>query len=350
MKILIISDAWLPQLNGVVRTYEYLIKELEKLGHTVDVIGPSNFQRRFPMPGYPEIDLVFMPYKQMLKQIRKFDPDAIHIATEGPLGWAGRRYCLKNTMKFTTSYHTQFPDYVAKRVCKFLPFLYKAVHGLTVKIVKKFHTPSTSILITTDSMSEQLKAWGLKTPIQKFTRGIDTTLFYPDKKKLFQDLKKPVALFVGRLAIEKNIGAFLEMPWTGSKVVVGHGPDENNLKIKYPNITFTGKKTGKELADHYRSADVFAFPSRTDTFGMVLLEALSCGIPVAAHNVIGPKDVITNDNLGFLDEDLSKAAYKAIETRAMPEDRHKYVVENYSWEKATEQFLKATEETLPGNT
>jgi glycosyltransferase involved in cell wall biosynthesis len=346
MKILIISDAWKPQLNGVVRTYEYLKKTLENAGHTVKVIGPSSFKNRFPMPGYKEIELVPLPSKRLFRFIEEFNPDAIHLATEGPLGWSGRKYCLKNNIKFTSSYHTQFPDYIARRLCYFLPFLYKFIHGLGVKVVKKFHEPATALLITTNSMAKELKRWGIKPPIQMFTRGIDTELFYPGEKNLFHDLPKPVALYVGRLAIEKSVEEFLEMEWSGSKVVVGHGPDEEILQKKYPQAIFTGKKTGKELADHYRSADVFVFPSRTDTFGIVLIEALACGLPVAAHNVIGPKDIIKHGSLGVLDEDLAKACKLAMSEKFVPKERFDYVVQNYSWQRAMEQFLEASQKTL----
>ena len=356
MKILIISDAWLPQLNGVVRTYEYLNKNLEQAGHDVQVIGPAQFSRRFPMPGYKEIELVRFPYKRLKKRIDDYNPDAIHIATEGSLGWAARKYCLRHNIKFTTSYHTQFPDYIAKRASKFLPFLYKyihasvhtfvhaIVHALGVKIIKKFHSPSTALLVTTQSMAEQLQNWGIKTPIRKFTRGIDTDLFFPGKQNLFQDLPRPVALYVGRLAVEKNVEEFLQMPWHGSKAVVGQGPDEEILQKKYADAHFMGKKTGIALADHYRSADVFVFPSRTDTFGLVLIEALACGLPIAAHNVIGPRDIVINDKLGYLDEDLSKAADKAL-TSGLPEDRSNHVGQNYNWQVAMEQFLSATKTT-----
>ena len=345
MKILVISDAWHPQLNGVVRTYEYLNKTLEDAGHIVKTIGPANFSKRFPMPGYKEIELVPFAYNRLSRMIDDFAPDSIHIATEGPLGWAARKYCLNHNAPFTSSYHSQFPDYVAKRLTLFLPFLYNACHKLCVDIIRKFHEPSGALLITTKSMTEQLKAWDIKTPIYPFTRGIDTSLFYVGDGNLFADLPKPVALYVGRLAIEKNIEEFLEMDWHGSKVVVGHGPDEDMLKHKYPDAIFTGKKTGKELGDHYRSADVFIFPSYTDTFGIVLIEALACGLPVAAHDVIGPRDVITEDMLGALDENLTVAANKALE-QTDKQARHNHVVTHYTWETAMKQFMFATEQAI----
>ena len=342
MKILIISDAWHPQLNGVVRTYEYLIPELEKKGHEVTVIGPRNFKHHFPMPGYKEIDLVPFSHKSMAKKIKNAQADTIHIATEGPLGWIARRYCMKNNIKFTTCYHTQFPDYIARRFSKFLPFLYTPVRNIGKKFIKKFHTPSSALLVSTQSMRDELTRWGVKTPIFPFTKGVDLSVFCPGKKPFFQNLKQPVALYVGRLAIEKNIKNFLKMDWSGSKIVVGHGPDANLLLKKYPNVLFTGKKTGKNLVEYYRAADVFVFPSTTDTFGMVLIEALACGIPVAAYNVTGPRDIITDPKLGCLDDNLATAAQKTM-TEGTAQDRFNHVKENYSWALAADDFLKASE-------
>lgn len=346
MKILIISDAWKPQVNGVVRTYEYLKGTLEKSGHTVKVIGPRNFSERFAMPGYKEIDLVPLCKKHLTQMIRGYDADTVHIATEGPIGWAARRYCIKNKVKFTTSYHTQFPEYAAKRVGSHFPFLQTLTHQVCVGLIKSFHAPSAALLVTTKSMADELKNWGIKTPIQNFTRGIDTDLFHPGAPTLFEDLPRPIALYVGRLAIEKSVEDFLSMDWHGSKVVVGHGPDYDMLRKKYPNVIFAGKKTGTELANYYRSSDVFMFPSRTDTFGIVLIEALACGLPIAAHDVIGPRDVVTNASLGALNEDLSLAAQTAISNNGTSEDRYQHVIKNYSWEKAMKQFIKASNKTL----
>ena len=190
MKILIVSDAWLPQVNGVVRTYEYLKKELEDNGHIVRVIGPADFKNRIPMPGYKEIELVVWPFQSLADRVEEFDPDTIHIATEGTLGWAARSYCLRTKRKFTTSYHTQFPDYAARRASKYLPFLYKPVFKLGVSIIKKFHSKSSALFVTTKSMTEELQSWGVKAPIHPLTRGIDTDLFSVGEKNLFNDLKR----------------------------------------------------------------------------------------------------------------------------------------------------------------
>jgi glycosyltransferase involved in cell wall biosynthesis len=338
MKILIISDAWHPQVNGVVRTYMYLQDALEKAGHEVKIIGPGNFKWKIPTPGYSEIELALFPQDEIDRQINEFHPETIHIATEGPIGWSARKYCQRHDIPFTTSYHSQFPTYFAMRLSRFTPFLFDFFHEIGVKIIKRFHNTAHAMFVTTDSMTRELKSWGVTTPIYPLTRGIDTTLFYPGEKRLFQDLNGPIALYVGRLAVEKNLEEFLQMDWPGSKVVVGHGPEEENYKKRYPKVHFVGKKAGKELGDHYRSADVFVFPSYTDTFGIVLIEALACGLPVAAHPVTGPIDVIVDDTLGYLDPDLSVAAEKAMKYGS-PAARHAYVLENYTWETAMQQFV-----------
>ena len=340
MKILIISDAWHPQINGVVRTYEHLSEELIKIGHDVKVIGPRDFPWRIPTPGYPEIKLAILPYNRLKRMIEEYKPDHIHLSTEGPLGVAGRKYCLKQNRPFTTSYHTQFPDYVAKRIAKFLPFLYKPTHALALNIVRNFHSKSSAMMVATQSLEDTLIEWGFKNPIHRLTRGADLNLFQPGEKTKYKDLKKPVAVYVGRVAIEKSIEDFLSMEWKGSKVVVGHGPSEEELKQQYPDAVFVGKKTGEDLAAHYRSADVFVLPSRTDTFGMVLVEALASGLPVAAYDVTGPKDIITEDYLGVLDEDLGKAAKQAIK-QGTPEQRAKHVKNYYTWENVARQYEDA---------
>ena len=346
MKVLIISDAWHPQVNGVVRTYEHIGTELERAGHIIRVIGPSDFPLCFPMPGYAEIKLALFPYRALKKMIDEWQPDSIHIATEGPLGWAARRYCLKNEHSFTTSFHTHFPDYATKRLGIFAPLLHKTVHMLARQYVRIFHAPATVMMVATQSLEDELKSWGFKTPMHRVTRGANFEQFFPEGKKLFHDLPKPVALYVGRVAVEKNIEDFLTMPWKGSKVVVGEGPSLRTLEKKYPDAIFTGKKTGTDLADHYRSADVFVFPSRTDTFGMVLVEALACGVPVAGYNVTGPRDIITEDFLGAIDNtDLSAAAQKALR-EGTPEQRTAHVKNYYTWRNAAHQFAEALNRAL----
>lgn len=340
MKILIISDAWHPQVNGVVRTYEYLMTELRDMGYEVKVIGPADFKWTMPMPGYAEIKLALFAAGELGRQIDAFAPGVLHIATEGPLGQAARKYAEKNGVEFTSCYHTHFPDYTAKRAAKYLPFLYKPVHRLSVAYVKRFHKFSSCLFVATQSLKDNLTAWGFTCPMKFMTRGVDLTVFHPGEQPLFTGLPRPVALYVGRVAIEKNLPDFLDMEWTGSKVIVGDGPDMEMLKSRYPTAVFTGKKTGRDLADHYRSADIFVFPSRTDTFGMVLIEALACGLPLAAYPVTGPVDIITSPELGALNENLAHAARMALSSPATAQTRHEFVKGHYSWRKAAEQFLE----------
>lgn len=340
MKILIISDAWKPQVNGVVRTYEHITAELEKLDHEVRVIGPADFPYRFPLPGYSEIELAINPYGRLKTLVNDHNPDAIHIATEGPLGQAGRKYCADQGFRFTTSYHTHFPDYAAKRVGKFLPFLAAPVRKYFIAQLKDFHNSASAVLIATQSLEDELKDWGFASPMHRLTRGVHLDIFRPGEAELFHELPRPIALYVGRVAIEKNLEAFLDMKWEGSKVVVGDGPDLAELRKRYPNAHFVGKKVGDELGAHYRSADVFVFPSKTDTFGMVLIEALGAGLPVAAYNVTGPRDIITAPYLGVLhDEDLGLAAKQALELSEESEKRHRHVREHYTWPAVAQQFL-----------
>ncbi|MGB4106491.1 MAG: glycosyltransferase family 1 protein [Alphaproteobacteria bacterium] len=341
MKILIVSDAWHPQLNGVVRTYEYLAEELVREGHEVKVIGPADFPVKIPMLGYAEIELVIGAYGRLAKMIDDEKPRHIHIATEGPLGLAARKYCVKRRIPFTTSYHTQFPDYVAKRFGHYVPFLYNPTYWLARRFVRWFHAPAGAVLVATPSLETQLKGWGFKIPMLRFSRGANLDLFSPGEKTLFHNMKYPVALYVGRIAIEKNLEAFLSMDWQGSKVLVGEGPSLDYLKSKYPDAHFIGKKTGRDLAECYRSADVFVFPSRTDTFGIVLVEALASGLPVAGYNVTGPRDIVTESFLGALhDSDLGLAARTALKN-GDPDKRSRHVRENYTWQNAARQFLDA---------
>lgn len=338
MKLIIITDAWHPQVNGVVRTYQYLSEEIRKLGHDVKVVGPHDFARRIPMPGYAEIELAVFPYRALEKIIKDYNPDCIHVSTEGPLGWAGRKYCLKHGKKFTTSFHTQFPDYVAKRVATMVPPLYNFAHKMGGKYVRRFHGPSSCMMVATPSLEERLRGWGFKNPMQRVTRGAKLDQFFPGEKTLFQDLKAPIALYVGRIAIEKNLEDFLAMDWDGTKVLVGDGPSKSYLENKYPHAVFAGTLQGEELAAHYRSADLFVFPSKTDTFGMVLVEAMACGLPIAGYNVTGPKDIVTEKFLGTLaDDNLAAAAQKAL-TCGTSEQRARYARGHYTWEIAGKQY------------
>ena len=325
MNILIVSDAWLPQVNGVVRTIGTVRRELEGMGHTVEVIGPDRF-RTVPMPTYPEIRLAVGAGRRLPAMIDALKPDCIHIATEGPLGFAARRYCLARGMPFTTAYHTRFPEYVRDRLP--VPL------ALSYAVVRRFHQPSSAVMVATPSIEQDLRARGF-TNIRRWTRGVDTDLFHP-RDKGFLDLPRPVLMYVGRVAVEKNLEDFLRLDTPGTKVVVGDGPARADLAARYPGVVWAGARHGEELAAHYDAADVFVFPSRTDTFGLVLLEALASGVPVAAYPVPGPLDVVNGSGAGCLDEDLGRAVAGALTIR--PEVCRDYAL-NFSWRKSAEQFL-----------
>lgn len=343
MKILCISDAWLPQVNGVVRTYQNIARTLEKSGHSLKVIGPGDFLLTIPAPGYAEIRLVLLArwtLPPLLEAaIQNGEADSIHIATEGPLGRAARRYCLRHQIPFSTSYHTQFPEYLAKRVEKFSVPLSRIVRNFSLGSLKKFHSSANLTMVSTPSLEKFLAAEGFTPHFHRFIRGIDASLYHPGPKTEFIHLKRPIALYVGRVALEKNIEAFLDTPWDGSKVVVGSGPALSSLQHRYPDVVFTGLKTSTSLAEHYRSADVFAFPSKTDTFGITIIEALASGLPVAGYPVTGPVDIITSPDLGTLDETFPQALNKALAAPGSPEMRATKTAEFYTWERAAEQFL-----------
>jgi glycosyltransferase involved in cell wall biosynthesis len=332
MKLVIITDAWQPQVNGVVRTYENIISELKKEGHIVKVIGPDDFIT-FPLPFYPEIRLAFFPYRKMAKMINAFDPDGIHIPVEGPLGWSARAYCRRNKKAFTSSFHTHFPDYLAKRVPEFMQ---RFVYNFTVKIVKRFHSRANTMYVATKSLEQQLKEWGFQNQFVRLVRGVDTSIFYPAENK--QTNQKPVLIYVGRVAVEKNIEVFLDMDIDADKIVVGIGPDLERLCKKYPHIEFAGLKQGKDLGDYYRKANCFVFPSKTDTFGIVLIEAMACGLPIAGYNVTGPKDLVTHEFLGAINDDLSMAVKKALSAPGTHKDRYNHALKNYSWKEVAKVF------------
>ena len=348
MKLLIISDAWHPQVNGVVRTYEHLGAELVRRGHEVRVVGPSDFKMSFPMPGYAEIRLVPFAYGALKRMIEDYQPDAIHIPTEGPLGRAGQRYCKRHERIFTTAYHTHFPDYFAKRVAKYLKFLYKPAHSIGKSYIKKFHTPSGGMMVATQSLEDQLRDWDFQVPMHRITRGVKMDVFYPGDSNVLQDVKKPIALYVGRVAIEKNIEAFMEMEWDGTKVIVGDGPSRSALEARYPDAIFAGIQTGDDLAAYYRAADIFVFPSKTDTFGIVLVEALASGLPIAGFRVTGPQDIVTEEYLGCLsdsDDGLGQAAQEALR-RGNSDICVEFIQRHYTWDTAGGQFEAAILKTL----
>jgi glycosyltransferase involved in cell wall biosynthesis len=325
VKIAIVTDAWFPQTNGVVKTLSTTAEQLRGFGHDVCVIEPGQF-RTFPCPTYPEIRLAWFPYRLIDRLLREFAPDAVHIATEGTLGAAARRWCRKQHMPFTTSYHTQFPEYIRARVPIPLAFSYAHLRG--------FHGGARRTMVATPALQRQLEARGFRNLV-RWTRGVDVDLFRPRSKE-YLTLPRPIAVYVGRVAVEKNIEAFLRMEWKGSRLIVGDGPARKALQEKYPNATFVGFKYGEELASHVAASDVFVFPSRTDTFGLVLLEAMACGVPVAAYPVTGPIDVVLQGETGVLDDDLSIAAVEAL--MLDPRECRDYALA-HTWEAATQQFL-----------
>jgi len=327
MRIAIVTDAWLPQINGVVRTLGKLCGELEKRGHEICLITPSDF-RTLPCPSYPEIRLAVMPGRGVRKALDDFAPEAIHVSTEGPLGLAGRRYCVKHGFPFSTSYHTRFPEYLSARVPVPLSWGYA--------FMRWFHAPSSSVMVATETVRQDLKARGF-TNIKEWSRGVDTDLFRPRNQDIL-GLPKPVFLYVGRVAVEKNIDAFLDLDLPGSKAVVGDGPQLQELRRRFPEVHFVGAKTGEDLALHYAASDVFVFPSRTDTFGLVMLEALASGLPVAAYPVPGPLDVINGHKAGILNENLEEAARGALR---IPSDICREYALEFSWRGSVEQFLEA---------
>jgi glycosyltransferase involved in cell wall biosynthesis len=301
MRIMIVTDAWFPQTNGVVRTLAHTAAWLGRFGHEVRTLTPREF-RSVPCPTYPEIRLSLLPGRAVGRAIQAFAPQMLHIATEGPIGLAARRYCLQRDMRFTTSYHTQFPQYLRAR----FPIPIKASYWA----LRWFHGAGMRCMVSTRSVRQDLTSRGFKN-LATWRRGVDTEVFRPLPKD-FLDLPRPIAAFVGRIAIEKNIDAFLQMPWTGSKIVVGDGPERGRLEAQYRDVVFTGYRFEQDLARHLAAADVMVFPSRTDTFGLVNLEAMACGVPVAAYPVTGPIDVIEDGVTGALDVDLGRAAVRAL--------------------------------------
>ena len=301
MRIVIVTDAWSPQTNGVVNTLRQTVSWLEHFGHEVYLVTPRMF-RSMPCPSYPEIRLSLFPYRKLAQWVSEFQPHAVHIATEGPLGHAARRYCLRRRMGFTTSYHTQFPQYLRSR--------FPIPTALTYKALLWFHGAATHCMVSTQTVREQLAERGFRNLVH-WHRGVDTALFKPRDKDFLQ-LPRPIAAYVGRVAIEKNIDAFLRMPWSGSRLVIGDGPELPRLKAQYPDAVYAGFRFGEDLARHLAAADVMVFPSLTDTFGLVNLEAMACGVPVAAYPVAGPIDVVEDGVTGALDSDLARAAVRAL--------------------------------------
>jgi glycosyltransferase involved in cell wall biosynthesis len=329
MRIAIVTDAWLPQTNGVVRTLSLTAEELRRTGHEVELITPREF-RTLPCPTYPEIRLSLFASRAVRRRLDAMQPDVVHIATEGPLGLAARTWCRRRGRAFTTSYHTRFPEYVRAR--------FPIPLAVSYSFLRWFHGPASHTLVATPSMRSALEARGMRNLVI-WSRGVDTQLFRPrPDDRDFLGLARPLWLYFGRVAIEKGIEDFLGLDLPGSKVVVGDGPAAEELRRRYPQATFTGYRFGDELARHVAAADVFVFPSRTDTFGLVLLEAMACGVPVAAYPVTGPLDVVIDGATGVLDENLRAAALRALQLDREACRDHAL---RYTWEAATRQFVAA---------
>lgn len=337
MKIALITDAWLPQVNGVVTTLLELRKHLAAMGHDVLVVQPGQF-KTWPCPGYPGIDLALLPGSGVAQRLDAFAPDAIHIATEGPLGWAARRHCLRRGLAFTTAFHTKFPEIV------------HAALGVPTSwgyaLMRRFHAPSAGVMVPTASVLRMLEQRGFGN-LRAWTHGVDTELFrFQDLPQVYPPLgllPRPVALFVGRVSYEKNIRAFLEMDFPGSKVVCGVGPVESSLRHRYPNARWVGLLDRESLAQLYGAADLLVFPSRADTFGLVMLEAMACGTPVAAYPVDGPLEVLGRPRYdgrgslgGAMHEDLQQASYAAV---GVPRHDARTRAQDFSWAQAARLFV-----------
>ncbi len=329
-RILIVTDAWKPQVNGVVRTLATVAGELAAMGHVVAVVGPDQF-RTVPCPTYPDIALSLLPRRRLVRIIKAFRPDALHIATEGPLGLAARSWARRAGYAFTTAFHTRFAEYIQART------------GMPVRPVyawmRRFHRAGQGTMVATQSLRDELSARGFHN-IRAWSRGVDLDLFKPHPRdpREFGDLPGPIFLYVGRVAVEKNIGAFLALDLPGSKVVVGRGPQLAYLRRPDPTVPITGPRHGEALARAYAAGDVFVFPSLTDTFGLVILESLACGTPVAAFPVTGPKDVLLNADgkIGSVNADLRVAALDALTADRTACRLH---AERYSWRACAELFL-----------
>lgn len=324
MRVFIATDAWTPQVNGVVQTYQRLNDALLKLGHDVEFMTPNSY-RSVALPTYSEIRLAFVSAGEARRKIEAFEPDHIHVATEGPVGLAARRVCLNEGFRFTTSYHTKFPEYLSARMPVPLSWGYA--------YERWFHNAGHGTMVATASLMDELKAQRIKNLVP-WTRGVDTDLFRPREDRMFGS--EPVFLYVGRVSVEKNLEAFLRLDLPGKKVIVGGGPRLKLLKSNFPDAVFTGPLLGEDLAKAFASADVFVFPSLTDTYGVVLLEALACGVPVAAFPVTGPRDVIVDGKVGSLKDDLREAALTALE---MDREACRSFALGFGWERCALQFV-----------
>lgn len=348
MKIALVTDAWQPQVNGVVTTLVELVRHLGQAGHVVEVIEPGQFRTR-PCPGYPGIDLAVWPKRELTRRLDAFQPDAIHLATEGPLGWAGRSYCAKRKLAFTTAFHTKFPEILNAAAKVPLSWGYA--------LFRHFHRPSAGVMVPTRSVLQMLEQRGFGN-LREWTHGVDTDLFrFQEAPTVFEPLgmlARPVALYVGRVSYEKNIEAFLKLDFPGTKVVCGVGPVEAQLKERFPQVRWLGLLPRPELAKLYGAADLFVFPSHADTFGLVMVEALACGTPVAAFPVDGPLEVLGRAHPdgrgslgGAMDADLQQACYRAM---AVPRHEARTRALDFSWEHASQLFAGFLVPTKQGST
>jgi glycosyltransferase involved in cell wall biosynthesis len=325
MRVLIATDAWHPQVNGVVRTLTSLARSARQLGVTVEIFSPQGFWS-VPVPTYRSLRLAIPAPRAVARTIEAIEPDAIHIATEGPVGLLTRAYCVRRGLAFTTSYTTRFPEYISAR--------WTVPESLVYAALRRFHAPASVTMVATASLAAELARRGFR-HLGRWTRGVDTDLFRPDRATDL-GLPRPIFLTAGRVAIEKNLDSFLSLDLPGSKVIVGEGPQEAELRRRFPMAHFLGVKHGTDLAATIAAADVFVFPSRTDTFGVAQLEALACGVPVAAFPVMGPKDVIGDHPVGVLDEDLRTACLAAL---SLPRDACRAFAMGCSWESSARQFI-----------
>lgn len=324
--IVIISDAWYPQINGVVRTLNTVRRELMRLGRDVVMVTPEQFTT-LPCPTYPEIRLSMDAWLTLASRLDKLAPRHIHIATEGPLGLAARRYALKRGLRFTTSFHTRFPEYLYHR--------FRTPTAWVYRWLQRFHAPAEAMMVATPTLLKELSDRGFSNT-KLWSRGVDTSLFKPCAHyEVLLNYPRPIYLSVGRVSVEKNIEAFLSLPLQGTKLVVGDGPHLAQMRAKFPDVVFVGRKEGEQLAQYYAGSDVFVFPSVTDTFGLVMLEALACGTPVAAFPVTGPVDVVRDAAVGVLSSDLKVAIGKALTLRRG--DCARYAAQ-FSWENCARQF------------
>jgi glycosyltransferase involved in cell wall biosynthesis len=349
MKIALVTDAWMPQVNGVVTTLVELVRHLRAAGHQVHVIEPGQFPTR-PCPGYAGIDLAIRPARRLTEKLEAFGPDAIHLATEGPLGWAGRRFCLKRKLAFTTAFHTKFPEILNAAT--------KVPVGLGYAVMRHFHAPSSGVMVPTPSVLEMLQKRGFRN-LRAWTHGVDLDLFpfqgVPGSFAGLEDVARPLTLFVGRVSYEKNIAAFLQMQFPGTKVVCGVGPVEATLKQRHPEVRWVGILPREELAKLYAAADLFVFPSLADTFGLVMVEAMASGTPVAAYPADGPLTVLARpgpDGAGSLGgamhEDLQQACFAAL---GVPRPQARQRAMDFSWAQAStlfERFLVPARGPLDG--